>query len=122
MQDLKVLLFENDLGVAQLLQEVALKYKFQIVVENHLNTPMKVYLQDSPHVVLMDIAMGCVKDGVVAMKELKKEKPSLKVLAMTGYAMVGDKERFLKEGFDDYLAKPFEIEKLIEVLKKWQNN
>ncbi len=122
MQDLKVLLFENDLGVAQLLQEVALKYQFQIVIENHLNNPMHIYLQDNPHVVLMDIAMGCAKDGITAMKELKKEKPNLKVLAITGYAMVGDKEHFLKEGFDDYLAKPFEIEKLIEVLKKWHNN
>jgi len=69
--------------------------------------------------VLMDINLGRGKmDGMETMKRIKTI-PSLKelpVVAITSYAMPGDRERFLGEGFNGYLSKPVERPALLEYL------
>ena len=56
--------------------------------------------------------------GVETLKKLR-ERPDFKtpVIALTANAIVGMKERYLKAGFDDYLAKPLEKEELVKVLE-----
>ena len=65
--------------------------------------------------VLMDIKMP-VMDGYIAMKEIKKILPGLKVIAETAYALAGDKQTILEAGFDGYLPKPITIKSLDEIL------
>lgn len=66
--------------------------------------------------VIMDIQMP-VMDGLEAIKVIRSGKAGtqnkdIPIFAMTAYAMVGDREIFLKAGVDDYLSKPVDIEKL----------
>jgi PAS domain S-box-containing protein len=63
--------------------------------------------------VLMDIKMP-VMDGNEAMKLIKKHNPDIPVIAITAYAMSDDREKTLKEGFDDYISKPFYIGAFLE--------
>ena len=68
--------------------------------------------------ILMDIELPLM-DGVSAMKNIKG-KPgydTVPILALTAFAMKGDKEKFLAEGFDDYIAKPIDVP---EFMKKMQ--
>ena len=65
--------------------------------------------------VLMDLKMP-VMDGYVAMKEIKKIIPGIKVVAETAYALAGDKRKILDAGFDGYLSKPITKERLDEIL------
>lgn len=67
--------------------------------------------------VLMDMNMP-VMNGFQATKAIKKFKPDLPIIAQTAYAIVGDKEKSLKIGCDDYISKPFNKE---ELLKKIEN-
>jgi CheY-like chemotaxis protein len=68
--------------------------------------------------VLMDIKMP-VMNGYLATKKIKKLRPDLPVIAQTAYALVGDREKAIQAGCDDYISKPILEEKLIEMLKKY---
>ncbi|MBL7859224.1 MAG: response regulator [Cyclobacteriaceae bacterium] len=67
--------------------------------------------------ILMDIHLGKGKmDGIETMKRIKEQPAfsSLPIMAVTSYALPEDRERFLNEGFDDYMAKPVDRKALIE--------
>jgi PAS domain S-box-containing protein len=68
-----------------------------------------------PDLVLMDIQMP-VMSGTDTLKIIKERFPQLKVVAQSAHALSGDRNRFLKEGFDEYLPKPFTAAQLEEVL------
>ncbi len=76
--------------------------------------------KNSDHIdlVLMDIKMP-VMDGLEAMKEIKKVKPEIPIIALTAYAYEDDKSRLLEAGFDEYLSKPVSQEELIEGVEKF---
>ena len=65
----------------------------------------------------MDIQMGGL-NGVQAMLQIKKFKPTLPVIAQTAFAQKGDRERFMDQGFDEYITKPLDLKKLAELKKK----
>jgi CheY-like chemotaxis protein len=51
--------------------------------------------------------------------KILKQKIKTPIIALTANAMEGDKERFIKEGFDDYLSKPIVVEELEKILDKY---
>ena len=67
--------------------------------------------------VLMDIELPGM-DGVDATKIIKSRHKNLPILALTSYAMKGDRERFLAAGFDDYISKPIDVNNFIEKINK----
>ena len=71
--------------------------------------------------VLMDISMP-IMNGEEALKSirLKEQETHLHqpVIALTAYSLRGDKERFLKEGFDGYISKPLEAKELVCEMKR----
>jgi len=70
-------------------------------------------------VILMDINLGAGLDGVSTAK-LIRETPgyeNVKIVAITGYAMSEDKERFLELGFNYYISKPFTRIQINDLLK-----
>ena len=70
--------------------------------------------------IFMDIQMPEM-DGIEATHKLKelKLKNLPPIIAMTAYSMEEDREKFIGQGMDDYLAKPIQVEKLIQKVKKW---
>lgn len=69
-------------------------------------------------IVLMDLKMP-VMDGFEATRQIKLLRNDLPVIAVTAYAMQGDKESALKAGCDDYIPKPFTSEALKAKLNEY---
>ncbi|MGA2119369.1 MAG: PAS domain S-box protein [Bryobacteraceae bacterium] len=69
--------------------------------------------------VLMDCQMPEM-DGFEASRRIRKSGcPGIPIVAVTANAMVGDWERCLDAGMDDYLSKPIELSRLAKTLAKW---
>ncbi len=74
---------------------------------------------DSPiDLILMDIQLSG-EDGYELTRQIKKIRPKVPVVAQTAYAMVGEKEKSLLEGCDDYLSKPVRPNELLEMISKY---
>jgi CheY-like chemotaxis protein len=70
--------------------------------------------------ILMDIALKGIS-GTEAMQEIKKldgNNSKIPIIAITAFAMLGDKESFLRAGFSHYISKPFTRAKLFEILRQ----
>jgi PAS domain S-box-containing protein len=71
--------------------------------------------------VLMDCEMP-VMDGFQATREIRGSADrKVPIIAVTADAMPSDRERCLRDGMDDYLAKPVDLGRLAEVLSRWLN-
>jgi PAS domain S-box-containing protein len=73
--------------------------------------------------ILMDVQMPEM-DGLEATRQIRSPDSSVRnhqlpIIAMTAYAIQGDREKFLAAGMDDYVAKPVSPQALAAVLKKW---
>ena len=92
------------------------------VVENGL-AALEAMAKERYDCVLMDINMP-VMDGISALEGIRAGRagdPALPVIALTASAMAGDRERFLRLGFDDYLGKPVRPADLITAIHRAVN-
>jgi CheY-like chemotaxis protein len=113
----KVLIAEDNEVNQLLIKELLAQYKLNPIIVNNGKEAVKEALKDKYDLIFMDVSMPEM-NGVEAMKILK-QKIKTPIIALTANAMEGDKEKFLKEGFDDYLSKPIIIEELEKILEKY---
>jgi two-component system cell cycle response regulator DivK len=73
-----------------------------------------------PDLVLMDIRMPDLS-GTEALKLLREDSRTaeIPIVALTSSTMRGDEERFLKEGFDGYLAKPISVSEFPDQVRRF---
>ncbi len=69
--------------------------------------------------ILMDINLGPGMDGIQTMLEIRKRPDYTKIpiIAVTGYASIGDRDRLLTIGFNEYLPKPFDRERVSDLVQ-----
>jgi len=84
---------------------------------------IEVIGQEQYDAVLMDCHMP-VMDGMTATAEIRRREQSsggarVPIIALTANALDGDRERCLAAGMDDFLSKPFTVQKLAALLRRW---
>ncbi len=122
-QKMKNILIAEDNAVNRELLRELLKMRGYAVTEacDGQEALLKI-VETEPDVLLLDLGMP-VLDGFGTIQAIR-ENPSLKslpVLAVTAYAMRGDRERILDSGFDGYLSKPINPTALDEELQRFLN-
>jgi CheY-like chemotaxis protein len=66
-------------------------------------------------IILMDIQLP-VMDGYKSTEKIREIRENIVIIAQTAYGLLGDKEKILDSGFDDYIIKPIFAQNLIEKL------
>jgi len=75
--------------------------------------------RQSYDIILMDVQMPEM-DGLEAARAIRRlQRPQPRIIAITAYALEGDRERCLEAGMDDYISKPVQMAELAEVLCKY---
>lgn len=76
--------------------------------------------QEAFDLIMLDINLGTEETGEDVLRALRQmpRHAQTPVIAMTAYAMTGDKDRFLEAGFDGYLSKPYTQAQLQETLQQ----
>jgi CheY-like chemotaxis protein len=83
-------------------------------------TAVQMARQKKYDAILMDINLGKGPDGIQTTKAIRRLQgyEGVPIVAVTGYAHPGDKERLLTEGMNLYLPKPFDQHDIVEVVRK----
>ncbi len=114
----KILLVDDDRLNNRILKRLLKIYNIELdTCERGIECIDKINNGEQYDLILMDIMMPDI-NGVDTLKKLKSNKNfNTKVIALTADALSTSRNKYLKAGFTDYLAKPFKKEELEEKLK-----
>ena len=79
---------------------------------------LEMFESQNPSIVLLDVRLPDI-DGWKLCKKIKQKNPSSIVIFMTAATQVKDREIAEKVGADDFIEKPFDIIKLVALVKKY---
>ena len=116
----KVLVIEDNEINLYLMRTILQKLGYLIIEARDGARGVELAIAEKPDLILMDIQLP-VMDGYEATKKIRaiEETRDIPIIAITSYAMVGDKERTLKAGCNVYIEKPIEPKSFIEEIKKY---
>lgn len=86
-------------------------------------TALNILENTTPDIILLDINLPGISGLELARKFKANDKLApVPLVATTAQVLVGDREKCLEAGCDDYLPKPLDIRKLREILRQYLNN
>lgn len=99
----------EDNSETQLLLEHLLKKSFEVVVVPGVDEALEAIDRQSFDALLLDINLSEQRTGTDLLHLIREREDMAEVpaIALTAYAMPGDREDFLEAGFDQYVSKPF---------------
>lgn len=117
-----ILVVEDDKESLMLIQEILRSLNIDI---HHVNDGKDAvdFIKSNPetHLVLMDMKLPFM-NGDDATIAIRKFNPTVQIIAQTAYAMLGDREKALAAGCNDYITKPIESKKLKELVTLYLMN
>lgn len=118
---MKVLYVEDNPANVFLVKRVAKMGQHEIVNYIDGDQAIQKFNEINPDLVLMDIQLAGGMSGLDVVKKLREQGIQTPIIAVTAYAMVGDKERCIEAGCTDYLAKPLPIPRLVDIFKHYSD-
>jgi CheY-like chemotaxis protein len=114
-----ILIVEDDISNMDLFYEILKRTNITIIKAYNGEQAIE-YVKEKPEIdlILMDIKMP-VLNGYKALETIKILKPNIKIIAQTAFALIDDREMILSRGFDEYVAKPVEKNKLLLLISQY---
>lgn len=117
----KILIAEDNIPNQEVLKRMLRRKNYEVKVADNGDMVLNMLNAEKFDVVLMDIQMP-VMDGVevtrIIRENEKKTGEHLQIIALTAYAIKGDREKFLSLGMDDYISKPVIMTELYSCIEK----
>jgi CheY-like chemotaxis protein len=112
----KILIVEDDLSSRLYLNKILEKAGVIILNAGDGQEAVNVAVNNPDiDIILMDIQLP-VLDGYTALSKIREANKDMVIIAQTAYGLLGDKEKILNSGFNDYVIKPILSQNLIEKL------
>ncbi len=120
--NLKVLITEDDKITEKLISIHVKKYSKEVLIARNGAEAVQICLNNPDiDLILMYIKMP-IMNGYEATKEIRKFNKKVIIVAQTAYALLGDKEKSIETGFNDYISKPFKNITFTELMDKHFKN
>ena len=116
---MRILYVEDNATNVTLVQRVAAMGKHEVITYDDGQTALDRIKQDKPDLILLDVQLRGALTGLDVAQRLRSTGCILPIIAVTAYAMKGDRQRCLDAGCDDYLAKPVSVTELVTVFKHY---
>lgn len=113
----RLLIVDDEESVLKMLMDVLTSEGYEVRTADNATKGLQELEAFLPRVVLMDIRMPGM-DGLEALKIIKKQPKPPAVVLMTAFAATETAITAIKEGAYDYIIKPFNIDNLIDIVKK----
>ncbi len=117
-KDLHILTVEDNPDTQTLLRYM-LQPHFTLSFSSHVDDALEQAREHTFGLFLLDINLGEQRTGIDLL-HLLRQRPGYEhtpALALTAYAMPGDRERFLDAGFNGYISKPFTRRELLNAIE-----
>jgi len=114
----RILIIEDNRDNMTLIVDILTSMEYDVMQAVDAEQGIQMALREHPNLILLDLSLPRM-DGWTAAKALKAEPllHPIPVIALTAHAMVGDRERAINAGCDDYITKPINIQELDRKLK-----
>lgn len=115
----KILVVEDNEKNRLLMADILKYHGYEVLEAEDGQKGLRMASQFKPDLILLDMQMPAM-DGFSFIKEIKKDPglKNLKIIAVTSFAMKGDKEKILALGADDYISKPIDTRQLPKIIEK----
>lgn len=113
----KILLVDDEREFVQTLSERLQMRDMGTVVAYDGESALDLVRDDDPEVMILDLKMPGI-DGMKVLEEVKRIRPQIEVIILTGHGSEKDKEKCMNMGAFAYLQKPADINFLSDTLKK----
>ena len=112
----RVLLVDDEREFVQTLSERLQLRDMGSAIAYDGESALNIVEEDDPEVIIIDLKMPGI-DGIEVLKRVKKERPEIEVIILTGHGSEADRRMCMDLGAFDYLQKPVDINHLSQVLK-----
>jgi two-component system, OmpR family, response regulator len=112
----RVLLVEDDMGLASLMADYLSKHDLEVLCEPRGDKAIERILKEQPHLIVLDVMLPG-KDGFEICRELRAQGNDIPVIMLTAREEDFDQVLGLELGADDYLAKPVQPRVLLAHIK-----
>lgn len=118
-QQARILIVEDNADNRTLIKDLLGAMEYTVIEATDGVEGFEKALDQIPDLILMDLSLPR-KDGWTATRELKAhpDVSHIPIIALTAHAMVGDRERALEAGCDDYVSKPINLNELLEKIQQ----
>lgn len=116
----KVLVVDDDEMNRDMLSRRLKRKNFDVLIAVNGKEAVDTTRAEKPDIVLMDLSMP-VMDGYEATGILKGDEATkaIPIVGLSAHAMVGDREKAINAGCDDYDTKPVDLPRLLGIIEKF---
>jgi len=119
----KILLIEDDKIYAQLVQDVLTQHNYEVTITPTVMEGLLFAEQQPPDVIIVDLALPSI-DGITAI-EMFRQRPLFSqtpIIVATAIGAVELQRRAWAAGCNAFLLKPFQIERLLEIIQQYDHS